>query len=338
MTERETRPTSNEDRDDVQSDKELRFANLLPRDRELLEAMGKRRTDFHHDVRSNAQGNIDPEDGNNVLSSTEMLLEDANEFSLLEPEEEIELAQRIERGDLAAKDRLIDANLRLVVSIARRYQGQGLSMNDLVQEGMLGLIRAAEKFDWRKGFRFSTYATIWIRQALQRGLDNTGRTIRLPAHIAQRARKVDRAERDLIVQLGEEPTLFQLAEATGLSVEEVDLLRSHARTLASLDAGVGEDGDTPLGALVPVEGESTADEVMHTMTQQTVREAIDFLPEEERNVIHLRFGTGDEGEHSIEQIARRLGIQVREARAAEIRALAKLGQIPILEALRNKAA
>jgi RNA polymerase sigma factor (sigma-70 family) len=261
-----------------------------------------------------------------LLEPLEQLLREAGRFRLLEPHEEIELAQRIERGDLAAKDRLINCNLRLVVSVARKYQGQGLSMNDLVQEGMLGLIRAAEKFDWRKGFRFSTYATIWIRQALQRGLDNTGRTVRLPAHVAQRARK-----------LGEEPTLDQIAEETGLTVEEVDLLRSHARTLASLDAGVGEDGDTPLGALIAIDGESTEDQVERTMEQRTVRDALDALPTEERDVIHLRFGTGDEGEHSIEQTARRLGVPVREARAAEQRALAKLAGLAELAALRTAA-
>src|SRR5436305_5037458 len=204
------------------------------------------------------------------------LLRRASRYPLLRPSEEVELAKRIEKGDLAAKERLINSNLRLVVHVARKYQGQGLSMGDLVQEGMLGLIRAAEKFDWRKGFRFSTYATIWIRQALQRGLHNTGRTIRLPANVAQRARKVERAERELAVKLGEEPSLDQLATETGLTVEEVDLLRSHARTLASLDA-VGEDGDTPLGALIPIDGESTADEVERTMSQRTVREALDAL-------------------------------------------------------------
>ena len=127
----------------------------------------------------------------------EQLLQRANRFQLLKPAEEIELAKRIERGDLPAKDRLINSNLRLVVSIARRYQGHGLTLNDLVQEGMLGLIRAAEKFDWRKGFRFSTYATLWIRQSIQRGLDNTSRSIRLPAHVATKARKVGRIRNEL---------------------------------------------------------------------------------------------------------------------------------------------
>jgi RNA polymerase primary sigma factor len=155
-----------------------------------------------------------------LLDPLEQLLREAGKFRLLMPHEEIELAQRIEKGDLEAKERLINCNLRLVVSVARKYQGQGLSMNDLVQEGMLGLIRAAEKFDWRKGFRFSTYATIWIRQALQRGLDNTGRTIRLPAHVAQRARKVERAERELAVKLGEEPSIEQTARRLGVPVRE----------------------------------------------------------------------------------------------------------------------
>ena len=273
-----------------------------------------------------------------LLDPLEQLLREASRFSLLEPHEEIELAKAIEKGDLAAKERLINCNLRLVVSVARKYQGQGLSMNDLVQEGMLGLIRAAEKFDWRKGFRFSTYATIWIRQALQRGLDNTGRTIRLPAHVAQRARKVERAERELHVTLGEEPSLEQIAKAVELPIEEVDLLRQHARALASLDAGVGEDGDTSLGALIPVEGETPDQVAERTSDERTVRVAIEALPTEERNVINLRFGTGDEGEHSIEQTARRLGVPVREARAAEQRALAKLARLPELAALQEIAA
>ncbi|MEA2323495.1 MAG: polymerase primary sigma factor, partial [Solirubrobacteraceae bacterium] len=174
----------------------------------------------------------------------EQLLQRANRFQLLKPYEEIELAQRIERGDLMAKDRLINSNLRLVVSIARRYQGHGLTLNDLVQEGMLGLIRAAEKFDWRKGFRFSTYATLWIRQSIQRGLDNTSRSIRLPAHVATKARKVGRVRNELAVKLEREPELHEIAEVAGMDVHEVEEIRAVDYTPTSLDMQLGDDSDS----------------------------------------------------------------------------------------------
>ena len=265
------------------------------------------------------------------------LLRRASRYPLLRPSEEVELAKRIEKGDLAAKERLINSNLRLVVHVARKYQGQGLSMGDLVQEGMLGLIRAAEKFDWRKGFRFSTYATIWIRQALQRGLDNTGRTIRLPANVAQRARKLARIERELTVKLEQEPTLDQLAEATEFDIEEVERLRGYERALASLDAGVGEDGDTPLGALIPVEHADVEEEVQKADHARRVRRFLEQLPTEELKVVNLRYGTGGEGEHTVEQAARKLGLSVSETRKAEHRALEKLGQQPELALLRDAA-
>ncbi len=265
------------------------------------------------------------------------LLRRASRYPLLRPSEEVELAKRIEKGDLLAKERLINSNLRLVVHVARKYQGQGLSMGDLVQEGMLGLIRAAEKFDWRKGFRFSTYATIWIRQALQRGLDNTGRTIRLPANVAQRARKLARIERELTVKLEQEPSLYELSEATGFDVDEVERLRGYERALASLDAGVGEDGDTPLGALIPVDDPDVADEVLRADHARRVRRFIESLPTEEMKVVNLRFGTGGEGEHTVEQAARKLGLTVSETRKAETRALEKLQQEPELAAMRDAA-
>src|SRR5919206_391558 len=148
-----------------------------------------------------------------TMDSLQLLLREAGRYPLLKPSEEIELAKRIEKGDLVAKDRMINSNLRLVVANARRYQGQGLALGDLIQEGMLGLIRAVEKFDWRKGFRFSTYATLWIRQAIQRGLENTSRTIRLPVHVGARARKIAEAERKLAADLGRDPTLEEVAVA-----------------------------------------------------------------------------------------------------------------------------
>ena len=265
------------------------------------------------------------------------LLRRASRYPLLRPSEEVELAKRIERGDLAAKERLINSNLRLVVHVARKYQGQGLSMGDLVQEGMLGLIRAAEKFDWRKGFRFSTYATIWIRQALQRGLDNTGRTIRLPANVAQRARKLARIERELTVKLEQDPSLEELADATGFDVDEVERLRGYERALASLDAGVGEDGETPLGALIPVEDADVERDVVRADHARRVRRFLEQLPTEEMRVVNLRYGTGGEGEHTVEQAARKLGMTVSETRKAETRALERLQGEPELALLRDAA-
>ncbi len=184
-----------------------------------------------------------------TLDSLQLLLREAGKYPLLKPHEEIELAKRIEKGDLVAKDRMINSNLRLVVSNARRYQGQGLSLGDLIQEGMLGLIRAVEKFDWRKGFRFSTYATLWIRQAIQRGLENTSRTIRLPVHVAQRSRKVGRVERELTTKLGHEPSDEEIAAAADLPLADVIEIRKADRAVVSLDKPVGEDGDTSLGDL-----------------------------------------------------------------------------------------
>src|ERR1700748_861210 len=192
--------------------------------------------------------------------SLELFLRQARVHPLLTAAEEVELAKRIERGDLEAKERMINSNLRLVVAQARRYQGHGLPMEDLVQEGMLGLIRAVEKFDWRRGFKFSTYGTLWIRQAIQRGLQNHGRTIRVPVHVSQRQVKVRKVESELSTKLGREPTDEEIAEVAKLSVDEVIELRELSRGLASLDQPVSEDGETELGDQLasdrpePVEG------------------------------------------------------------------------------------
>jgi RNA polymerase primary sigma factor len=272
-----------------------------------------------------------------VADPLDLLLRRASRFELLTPDQEIDLAQRIERGDLAAKDLLVNSNLRLVVSVARHYVGQGLQLEDLVQEGMLGLIRAAEKFDHRKGFRFSTYATIWIRQALQRGLDNTGRTIRLPANVAQRARRVARVERELTAEHGEEPTIEAVALGADLTVEEVELIKERDRVLASLDASVSEDGEATLGELLPNQGEQVDEQVVREGSALTLLRAVHRLPETERRVIGLRFGTAGEGEHTITQVARTLGIAPRQAREAEERALRTLASEGDLKALREAA-
>jgi RNA polymerase primary sigma factor len=271
------------------------------------------------------------------LDSLQLLMNEARRYALLTPAEEIELAKAIERGDLAAKERMVNSNLRLVVSLARRYQGQGLTMGDLVQEGTLGLIRAVEKFDWRKGFRFSTYATLWIRQAIQRGLENTGRTIRLPVNVGQRARKVARIERELTARLGREPSEIELAEAAELTPEDIAEVRKADRAPTSLDAPIGEDGETAFGALIPADQPELEEQVAETLRSETLRAAIAELPERERTVIELRFGTADEEPHSLSQAGRKLGLTSERARQLEEQALSRLAGRPELAGLREAA-
>jgi RNA polymerase primary sigma factor len=250
----------------------------------------------------------------------------------------MELAQRIERGDLVAKERMINSNLRLVVSVARKYQGQGLPLGDLVQEGMLGLIRAVEKFDWRKGFRFSTYGTLWIRQAIQRGLENTSRTIRLPVHMSQRARKVARIERELALKLGHEPSNEEIANAAELTVEEVEEIRAADQAPASLDKTVGDDGDTAFGDLLAADQLSPEEEVAEAWQSDVLQTAVRDLPEQERRVIELRFGAGPEGKlHTLGQAGKVLGVSAERTRQIEERALRRLAQRADLIALREAA-
>jgi RNA polymerase primary sigma factor len=272
-----------------------------------------------------------------TLDPLQLLMREARNWPLLTPAEEIELAKAIERGDLAAKERMVNSNLRLVMSIARRYQGQGLGMGDLVQEGTLGLIRAVEKFDWRKGFRFSTYATLWIRQSIQRGLENSSRTIRLPVHVGQRARKVARIRRELTATLGRDATDEEIAEASGLPVEQVIEAGAADREPTSLDMPVGEEGETALGALIPTDDPEPLEEVADTLRHEVVQRAIDGLPDNERTVIHLRFGTAGEPPQTLTEIGKRLGLSATRARELEEQALKRLSHEDSLEALREAA-
>ena len=269
--------------------------------------------------------------------SLQLFFNEARRHPLLTAEDEIELAKRIERGDLAAKERMINANLRLVISVARKYQGQGLPLSDLIQEGMLGLIRAVEKFDWRKGFKFSTYGTLWIRQAIGRGLANSGRTVRLPVHIVARARKISDAERKLAVQLGRQPTEEEIAEFVDLPLDEVADIRRADRGPTSLDQGVGEDGETALGDLIAGEGPSVEEEVVTTLGDDRLREAVEELPEVERNIITLRFGLDREEPHALRETGRRLGLSSERVRQLEDRALRRLAKDNAVAALREAA-
>jgi RNA polymerase primary sigma factor len=253
--------------------------------------------------------------------SLQLFFNEARKHPLLTAEEEIELAKRIERGDLEAKDRMINSNLRLVISVARKYQGQGLPLGDLIQEGMLGLIRAVEKFDWRKGFKFSTYGTLWIRQAIGRGLANSGRTVRLPVHIVARARKIADAERKLAVELGRQPTEEEIAAHVELPLDEVIDIRRADRGPTSLDQGVGEDGETALGDLIAGDGPSIEDYVSTEMGSAALRQAVGTLPENERTVITLRFGLDREEPQALRETGRRLGLSSERVRQLEDQAL-----------------
>jgi RNA polymerase primary sigma factor len=269
--------------------------------------------------------------------SLDLFLRQARTHPLLTAAEEVELAKRIERGDLEAKDRMINSNLRLVVSQARRYQGHGLEMGDLVQEGMLGLIRAVEKFDWRRGFKFSTYGTLWIRQAIQRGLQNHGRTIRVPVHVAQRQVKVRKIESELNTRLGREPTDEEVAAVAELPLDEVTELRELSRGLTSLDQPVSEDGEVALGDLLASERPEPNQEVETADRERRINAVVEQLPEDERNVIRLRFGLSGDEPRTVRQTGSELGIPTERARQLEEQGLSRLAGNVELEGLREAA-
>jgi RNA polymerase primary sigma factor len=266
-----------------------------------------------------------------------LFLQEVGRYPLLTRDEEVELAQRIERGDLQAKEQMVNSNLRLVVSIARKYQGADMPLLDLIQEGILGLIRATEKFDYRRGFKFSTYATFWIREAIQRAIANRARTIRIPVHIGQRERKIGRSQRELTAALGREPTDEELAAAAELDVSEIREARETARVVTSLDRPVGEEEDTTFGSLLPSEELGPAEEVEIALAGEALRTALDRLPEREREVVKLRYGIDGDAPTPLSEAGRRLGISPDAVRQLERRALAELAESRELDALRPAA-
>jgi len=271
-----------------------------------------------------------------TTDSLQLFINQAMRYPLLTAAEEVELAKAIERGDLAAKERLINSNVRLVIKFARRYQGHGLDLGDLVQEAMLGLIRAAEKFDWRRGYKFSTYAVLWIKQSIQRGLDNTGRPVRIPAHVAQRERTVNRVTSELSAQLDRDPTDEAVAEKAEVPLDDVMAIRDLTRVTASLDSPVG-DGDTTLGELYDGSTADFEDEVFEREQEQDIEAALAKLPEKERRIIRARFGTGGRPERNLRDVARELGVTQAQARELEERALRQLSADDTLDAWREAA-
>jgi RNA polymerase primary sigma factor len=262
-----------------------------------------------------------------TTDSLQLFLNEAGRYPLLTAAEEVELAKLIERGDARAKDKMINSNLRLVVSIAKKYQGHGLSLLDLIQEGIIGLIRAVEKFDWRRGYKFSTYATWWIRQAVQRGVANKSRTIRIPVHIVEREQKIARAERELSLKLERPPTEDEVAKTAKLSLKHVREVRRAARAVASLDKPLGNDSDTAFGDIVATDRADVEEEVVVGFSEHALRGAVEKLPDREKQVIKLRYGIdGDSDPKSLEQIGREIGLTRERVRQIETQALERLAR------------
>ncbi len=259
-----------------------------------------------------------------MTDSVTLFMSELGKHDLLTAAEEVALAKRIERGDRQAKERMINSNLRLVVHIAKRYRGRGVSFGDLIQEGVIGLNRAVEKFDWRKGFKFSTYATWWIRQACQRAISNQSRTIRVPAHVHERRAKLARLGREFEVEHGREPTSEELAAMSGYEEQHVEEALGAVEASVSLNQAVGEDGDGELGDLLADHGAlDPAEEAGDAVRRQSVRLALQTLPERERRVLELRFGFDGE-QQTLDAIAAEVGVSRERARQLERSALARL--------------
>jgi RNA polymerase primary sigma factor len=268
-----------------------------------------------------------------TTDALQLFLRDAGRHPLLTAAQEVELAKRIERGDPQAKQTMIQSNLRLVVSIAKNYRNQGLPFLDLIQEGTLGLIRAVEKFDWRRGYKFSTYATWWIRQAVARALADKARTIRMPVHIVERMQKLNRAERTLWTQLGREPTLEEIAEEANLPIAQAHEVKAAARASTSLDQPVGDTEDAVFGDFVAGEGPLPDEQVEVSLRCQALAEALAALSERERKVLILRYGLDDSDPKTLEEIGRRLGLTRERVRQIETEALKRLARLREMEAV-----
>ena len=271
-----------------------------------------------------------------TTDSLQLFLRDIGKVRLLRAREEVDLAKRIERGDLDAKRKMVESNLRLVVSIAKVYRNQGLPFLDLIQEGTLGLVRAAEKFDYRKGFKFSTYATWWIRQAIARSLADKARTIRIPVHIVEKLNMIGRAERHLVTALGREPTAEEIAEVTGIDPEDVDTIKRSGRAPISLEKPVGDDQESEFGQFIADEqAESPYDRAVEILTQEALRDALENLSYRERRVLELRYGLGGEHPCTLDQVGRTFNVTRERIRQIENQSLKKLQTLREAQNLRD---
>jgi RNA polymerase primary sigma factor len=271
-----------------------------------------------------------------TTDSLQLFLKDIGKARLLTAQEEVDLAKRIERGELDAKQKMVESNLRLVVSIAKNYRNQGLPFLDLIQEGTIGLVRAAEKFDYRRGFKFSTYATWWIRQAVARALADKARTIRIPVHIVEKLNQIGRAERSLTTALGREPTAEEIAEVTGIEPDEVEAVKLSARAPISLEKPVGDEDGSEFGQFIADDqAESPYERAVKILTNEALRDALENLSYRERRVLELRYGLGGEPPYTLDEVGRTFNVTRERIRQIEHQSLRKLQNLREAQRLRD---
>lgn len=281
--------------------------------------------DFDEDIEEFDLNDLSVPPGVKINDPVRMYLKEIGRVDLLTAEEEIELAKRIEQGDEEAKRRLAEANLRLVVSIAKRYVGRGMLFLDLIQEGNMGLIKAVEKFDYRKGFKFSTYATWWIRQAITRAIADQARTIRIPVHMVETINKLIRVQRQLLQDLGREPTPEEIAEDMDLTPEKVREILKIAQEPVSLETPIGEEDDSHLGDFIEdQDATSPADHAAYELLKEQLEDVLDTLTDREENVLRLRFGLDDGRTRTLEEVGKVFGVTRERIRQIEAKALRKL--------------
>jgi RNA polymerase primary sigma factor len=286
-------------------------------------------------VRRKASLDFKPE---GTTDGLQLFLKDIGKVRLLTAQEEVALAKRIERGDIDAKQNMVESNLRLVVSIAKNYRNQGLPFLDLIQEGTIGLVRAAEKFDYRRGYKFSTYATWWIRQAIARALADKARTIRIPVHVVEKLNKIGRAERKLVTELGREPTAEEIAEVTGIEPEEVESIKRSAQAPVSLEKPVGDEEESEFGQFIADErAESPYERAAEILTKEALREALENLSYRERRVLELRYGLGGEHPRTLDEVGRTFNVTRERIRQIENQSLKKLQSLAEAQKLRDVA-
>jgi RNA polymerase primary sigma factor len=295
----------------------------------------------HVEIVSGAASDVDDEPDTTLETSTDSLqlfLKDIGRVDLLTAAQEVELAKRIERGEHRAKQEMIEANLRLVVSIAKRYRNQGLPFLDLIQEGTIGLVRAAEKFDYRKGFKFSTYATWWIRQAVARALADKARTIRMPVHVVEKLNKIVRSERKLRAELGREPTTAEIGADLDLTAEEVEQIRRSSQTPVSLEKPVGDEEESEFGHFITDESVPLPDEAAETaLRRETLEKLLHKLSVREREVLILRYGLDGKHPRTLDEVGRTFNVTRERIRQIENQTLKKLRALADAQILRDVA-